>query len=617
MAIFSRTRPRLTRAPHLAPEFTLPDPEALGNILPSYQLYEATFSKAVTPAADDYDYAPPTYAAVLPPDAGAAGDYFSPQSRWENSILANVHRMKHLAEVAPELAALLQVEVTLTTPPDAAGVAQPYDGETREFRQRDRIHGYITVCNVLATALPFSMCLVVFEGKATVAGWGERPLQVHKFLNMFDYTASWTPAHFAEAPPIHAADGSRLAFSAKREFAPGVAYKKFFSFTVPEQLLDSCCATHGFAHHCHVPPLLGVDKGMFLQRMRRARSAHRRPPLRLRDYGFSDTALSYCVEARVVGRHAHEFVIMSHASAPVRVVPRTVADAADASAYRALVAEVERGLAAGRAAQSPGGALGRAQNSPRAGGPATKLSQLYQPPASVPAPFYCASVALKKKLLAQPAKVVGTVAARTPAGCYRVPYVSPYKQVKLPGLVVTVPVLLTCTDTKTLPPEIKAVAAEVVACTVRLRKHPIPIELTPELCISPDGGFDKVVAQFAAHLDEYTLLAASVPLLRMLAAETVTDLKCMAALGVKTNAFKVPAVEAVRGLGVWRKDGAGYAARMDVAVDLGSVFRDSNEQCLVPSFQSCLLCRYYYLVVTVRLHTGEAVAVRASVVIEN
>lgn len=657
MAIFGKVRPPLSRAVRLAPDITTaPPPQSpspsletvpMWNILPLYQLYESTFSKTVMPAADDYDRAPPTYEATLPP-AAASSDYFlpqfSPQARWENSILAHVHRMKHLADVAPGAAARLQVQVELTTEPGVEGVVpQVYDGESREFRQGDRIHGFVTVRNVLAAPLPFSMCLVVFEGKISVVGWDDKPPRVYKFLNMFDYTASWTPAHFAEAPPgvVDAADGTRLAFPEVPLFAPGVAYKKFFSFTVPSRLLDCCCETHNFPEHCRVPPLVGVDKDMFLQRLRRARTAHRRPPLRIRDYGFSDTALSYCVEARVVGRladygGADEFVIVSHSSAPVRVVPHTAPGTPDAAAYRALVSEVKRGLAAGRrlATSTPSNLNSSDSNSLGLDGgddgvarrsSTVKRGQLYSPLPlfPVPAAVYSTTLPYKKRSLAQPAKVVGMVTASTPTATHVVPYVSPLTPVTLPGLVITVPVLLTyaATDAKGAPPEIRGVSAEIVACTLRLRKYPIPIELVPEVCVSPAGGFDKVVVEpFAAYLAEYTRLSAVVPATRMLAADTAMDLKCLATLGVKTNSVKVPAVRAVGGLGGWRKQGATtHSAHMDVAVDLASLFRhDALElECLVPSFQSCILCRYYYLVVTVRLHTGEAIAVKVSVSIEN
>lgn len=692
MAIFGKGRPASGRTSPAAP---LPSPTAetlpMWNILPSYQLYESTFSKAVMPTADDYqaDGEPPTYAASSPPyelpnspynsansdhnahpnahpnshlnshpnsnpnshpTSPAPEDYFSarPRPRWENSILAHVHRMKQLSAVHAEAAAQLQVKVELTAARGEGGVAPlVYDGESREFRQGDQIHGYVIVRNMLTVPLPFSMCSVVFEGKISVVGWDDRPPLVYKFLNMFDYTASWTPAWFDEAKPeVDEVDGTRLAFPVDKRFAPGVGYKKFFSFTVPERLLDCCCEQHGHDTHCAVPPSLGVNKEMFLQRMRRARSAHWQPPLRIRDYGFSDTSLSYCVEARVVGKlsdyggNSDEFVIVSNASAPVRVVPKARAPPEEsvrtsAAYYATLVREVERGLA--DAAGHSDSSTGRSTTGATGGTGATgrrlstvKHSQLYSLPSTSPVPEHVSTdsfrvtLSYKKRSLTQPPKVVGSVSASTLKKTYMVPYVSPLAPpASVAALKLTVPILLSFspTDPKATPPDVKSVSAEIVVCTLRLRKYPIPIELTPDLCVSPAGSFDRVVvAPFAAYVAAYKQLAEQVPPARLaLSPETVMDMKCLATLGFKTNPIKVPAVRAVGGLGLWQKSASSYTKQLDVAVDLASVFRDSRSEhdCLVPSFQTCILCRYYYLAVTVRLHSGEALALKVPVVVEN
>ncbi|GEQ67059.1 hypothetical protein JCM33374_g722 [Metschnikowia sp. JCM 33374] len=302
-----------TGSPMVSPSslqpFTSPPLEdaPIWNILPSYQLYESTFAKVMDPMIEEFNEEPPLYqdSPTHSSSSEAENDYFgrqpgpeasfhTPEPRWENSILANVHRMKYVDEFNKLVADKLIVETVLTK------------------------NGRISV-------------------NGNDAGSGTKPLLFYKFLNMFDYNASWTPACFEESSttnlgPIDPVDGTTLQFPFQRQLEPGVAYKKFFNFTIPTKLLDCACETHEIPQHCVLFPSIGLDKNIFLSRLRKLREVpvktgrtafpctpnktthsitsnsvsnkRNAPNITTRDYGFSDTSISYSVETKVIGKRS-------------------------------------------------------------------------------------------------------------------------------------------------------------------------------------------------------------------------------------------------------------------------------------------------------------------------
>lgn len=622
------------------------------NILPSYQLYEATFSKKVTPD-EDCDRDPPTY-EVSSPGSADGQDYFTHPGapRWENSILANVHRLKRLATFNADLAAQLKVQVQLTAEPGARGVApQLFDGEKSELAQGDQVHGFVTVQNVSSQSLPFDMFSVVLEGKISMLGSEDKQAMVYKFLNMFDYRASWTPAFVDETITVECVDpvdGTRLSFPMEKYFEPGVTYKKFFTFTLPPKLLDCCCEDHNLSCHCELLPTIGLDKEMFLQRLRRARekpsTAHSQP--RLRDYGFSDTAISYCVEARVVGKLSdyglpvdhEEFMIAGLASAPVRVIPHSFSmseeeDRVAYNYYKTFVREIKDSIKRGQEMVN-----GTRKDDATRRSSVVKRNQLYHRNTGEAPDIGEHQIFLpyKRKTLTQPLKIVGMLSASTPRIRYSVPYVSPLQRVtpeQMASLKLNIPVMLSfkSSEEKGTVPEIRGVSAELVVTTVRSKKYPIPLELSLEMFFENKLGADSIQetvrTPFASFLTNISSLSEKIPLEQFdISAQTVKDIKCLAKLGIKTNNLKISGIQAVSagGLLKWNQKNDKYSKRIDVAMDLGSLFKlDSRGdrglelECLVPTFQSCFACRYYFIVMNIKLQSGESLPIKVALDIEN
>lgn len=295
------------------------DEEEIINILPSYQMYQSTISKNITPSTEDLRTEPPRY--ELTPQAsqvstgGSSGEYFAsggsgtsfpsspdlPSSRrpfetsphddtvddftrWEDTILANSHKLKRLPSINKEVSRLITVKIHLTEHIGKIGIPPNIlDPLSVEFKQGDCIYGFVTVTNNTENPIPFDMFSVVLEGSITfgdnhLSTMNQQP-QMRKFLNMFDFNASWNDGcldrlttdhnnpHFIYGNIIDPIDGTYTQLDHRKIFEPYKTYKKFFTFRLPEKLLDSSCE-HGFVKHLQIPQTLGTSKNEIISNLR-------------------------------------------------------------------------------------------------------------------------------------------------------------------------------------------------------------------------------------------------------------------------------------------------------------------------------------------------------------
>lgn len=670
------------------------------NILPSYQLYELTFSKNLDPLSDTVNGCPPLYEATSPLGSSAENDYFGNQNvhtnRWENSILGNTHRLTQLSSFNSALTDQLKIDVRLTSTPGKRGVKPTfYDGQDYEFLQGDLIHGHVTFFNASPQPVPFDMVSVVFEGRISVNGEdtdsSKKPVVFYKFLNMFDYRASWTPAYFddsiSESDLIDPVDGTSLMFPTERYIAPGVKYKKFFNFTIPDKLLECACEVHELDGHCQLLPSIGLDKEQFLQSLRKLREKPTKPQhasfsigssgvneteghavkqkklatkkFRVKDYSFPDTAISYCVEARVVGKLSDyggskskdEYIMVKESSAPVRMIPKTlgsgVSELAVETYFQKFAQNVQQCIAMGRELEKGNDP----QKLPRRDSVA-KNRQLFQNLQGSSANFlpnsqvWEAFMPYKKKSLAQAPKVLGMLSASTPKRNYVLQYTPAVncRSISAPAhngsTKMKFPLTVTFTGLDqgkhTKPPEIKGLGAEIVACTIRSKKYPIPVELTSSLVIQNsqgDNGFEKNITQpFSRWVKEITALSEKFDPARFnLSGQNIMDIKSLANLGYKQNSLKIDdfSFRSSGGMGQWTevKGSQGtFTKTFDVELDVKSLLSSekclledllSQRVCLVPTFQSCIVCRFYFVTVCVKLAASEPLTLKMAVKIEN
>ncbi|CAK7893229.1 hypothetical protein CAAN1_08S02388 [[Candida] anglica] len=678
------------------------------NILPSYQLYEATFSKTLSISKEDLKLDPPSYEQSSPNELLGTGDgyfagvsipssndqparsttisptsststpassYPAESSRWENSILGNTHKLKRVGtQKQPHP---LKINIQLIDGPGEIGkvpnlIEDPFE---IEYQQGDSLFGYVTVRNDSSADVPFNMFSVVFEGKVSVMNTigdtidSKCPLIFYKFLNMFDYNASWTPAFIdtnVRESGIDPIDGTTLQFPMERVFAPKTTYKKFFTFTIPEKLLDCACEIHNLSQHCEALPTIGLAREQFLIELRRLREQQRppvsaqstRPQLkatsssssigskngvhkvlktRIKDFSFPDTAISYSIEARVVGKASDypkifkdsiqdEFVLVNESSCYVRLIPRERLSQ-DVSkdqilresklVYENIISRIDESL---ENDQTSG-------KTPMRKSSTRKLPHLYKPMEKLSIsspPIYSLTIpCIKKATLTSAAKSIGVISLSTPKRTYVLPYVThETKATKKINSRITIPLDFTFQGTKS-PPELKNISVELIAFTYRSKKYPVPIEFYHDLLFtnssSTNQSFEHIVTnKFQRYLTTINKLSQVVGWENInVSKQLFMDIKSLAKLQPKYTSIRADHVE-ISPLKWCKTSGANsseYSGETVVSIN-EKTFHTESDICLVPSFQSCIIGRLYYLKITISMQHAEPIVMKIPINIE-
>ncbi|RCK56559.1 Bypass of stop codon protein 5 [Candida viswanathii] len=703
--------------------------ELINNILPSYHMFQSTVSKNLQPTNENYSIDPPTYEmtpitsetpSLLTPsgiqspanepnddnyftrdgDLEAATFNQESEDMWKNSILANAHKLPNLTHKKNPKSEALHISIQVTETVCQAGIKPILmDPSNKEFKQGDYVHGYVTIKNTSSDPIPFDMVYVVFEGTFTnldsptgVVNVDE-PSVRFKFLTMLDLFASWSYANIdrlvtdngdphdwcnGETDPY---DNALLSIDVKRMFQPNVTYKRFFTFKIPEKLLDTACDQYNLPLHTEIPPTLGMDRNSFPPSLLLA-NQH----LIVKDLSFLDSYLSYSVDARIIGKASDykfpvkkdQYVVAKEVFCPIRVVPKpnlemqynrkALAQEADLY-YRAFVDSVVTKVEYGNELmnQKPGysgaGSLLRPSLSPMMSQDSVKLRQLYDVADDTiknnlhrgknqcDEDIYQCLIPYKKKSITGSTKHLGVISLATIKDTYKIKYTPPTRFGPPPAPTdteVVVPLELNYftespTSSKTIP-DIKTIDVEIVSLSIRSRKHPIPIEFTTEMLFSEKeidikknkpANFDLIVAtQFNNYLSEFHKLIKGIGN-EMLRLETrmYQDVKCLATL--KTKYINLPVSNLIYetntqdGMGAtslvknlpWVEEqaerGQLYTKKFSIRMNLNNCSSKSNDHplrgldkiTLVPDFQSCYVCRAYYLKIAVRLNHGDSLVV--------
>lgn len=700
-------------------------------------MFRLTISQKLVPNEESFKEDPPLYELSLTNSAGMtpvhllspvetpleefpfppmASDQQSIGSRfnqnlaelWDSTVLANVHKLDNLHQDGNALAKNLDVTVNLTQSLCKKGEPPvPMDPSNIEFRQGDYIHGYVTLQNKNQDPIPFDMVYVVFEG-ITCAGHTpavlETPLPpaVLKFLNMFDLFASWSYANIhrlatdegdphdwceGETDPY---DNTLLSIDVKRLFQPGITYKRFFSFRIPDRLLDDCCDVHNLDTHCHLIPTLGdaYNPGLLKKTLTLDKT--------VRDLSFMDSCISYAVLARVIGRGSQygiksqqdRYCVVQEVAIPIRVLPDTIlpvnADAEDTKAsayYDAFVKCVQQKITEGSLVAE---GLRSRSSTPVALSPVTltlsrvslsliqqKLRSLYTLPHSSK-PFikkaaidryYRHVLTCRKRTLTGYSRVIGSLTLSTPKTTLRMTYVPPLKY-RPPDVEfstrVQVPLEISfIAESDRKFPELREISCDLVAVTVKSRKHYIPVEFSSSMLFS-----EEVVEDMARKRDEVLFLEANVirpfqeyyqklvSLMKEIGfdndefrVETLLfkDIKSLAMLQTKSINLAVPGVSILSAGETWlgafanvnqvpwvkspdsRENYVLHSKSMTLDIDLNTCHLKGTPEVqeglafdrlsLVPNFQSCLMCRFYFVRIKLRLKGGMTQAIHVPLTI--
>lgn len=349
---FSQEDIELTKSTNEAPVW---------NILPSYHMYTTTIYKSFN-VSDESLTEPPSYEnssihsnsrlssvstarsnSTVAQGTSAASTRETEDSNdnsqrliiadegtnlWQETILDNVHKLTNLTYSNKEVSNAVKISIQFTKEVGELG-KEPIliDPLLHEYKQGDLINGFVLITNESNQPISFDMFYVLFEGNLTVANSldvnDRKPTRVEKFLQMFDFSASWNHAHINrliteyanayECPLItDTYDDTKMAFP-DRKLLPGVTYKRFFTFKIPENLLDSECG-HSLLDHTQIPPTLGKSRAQDYVNL-----TYRPDASKTKSLSFIDTSISYGVQARFIGRASKYNVNLSTRNDPVLI----------------------------------------------------------------------------------------------------------------------------------------------------------------------------------------------------------------------------------------------------------------------------------------------------------
>lgn len=605
----------------------------LNNILPSYDMFKSTISLELEPPNENYDIGPPTYedhtmtpvtsSRVTPvtssresenPDAEIlVGDYSeTTDSALHDTILSNIDSLPHL-EQNPKCDGL-QVKITFTETVGQIGVKPVIvDNTAKELKQGDFIHGYVTIKNTNKEAVKFDMFYVLFEGK-TAFNTDKSPKR-HTFLTMVDLFASWSYANIdrlvtdqgdphdwcpGEIDPF---DGTSLSIDARRLFQPGVTYKRFFTFKIPQKLLDDTCGK-SLPQHAELCPTFGINKEGVPASVLLSSS-------RIRDLSMINSFISYDVAAIIIGRASNfdvevpkdRYIIAKREKSPIRLIPDPAYFNYDANAhYDAFVSSVEE--------------LVKPELVPSMSQDTIKVKQLYHLRNMKRSGYYQCVQPFKKKTLTGTSNA-GIIALSSKKTEYCIRYTPPHHGVKSE---VVVPLELRYSGSLQSP-EIKKVDVELVALTIQSKLHPIPIEFTNEMLFNDQeiiskpttSNFDSIlISKFNNYLQQ---LSQAVKNGAKIEYQMFRDVKTLASLSTKYINLTVPDLEFFRdGTKAklnsipWKVDENDLVKKFSIAMDLSkcslkgvnNTIRGLDKITLVPTFQSCYISRMYYIRVVIK-----------------
>ncbi|CAI6873763.1 ANL_collapsed_G0048090.mRNA.1.CDS.1 [Saccharomyces cerevisiae] len=209
----------------------------------------------------------------------------------------------------------------------------------REYTSGDIIHGYFTVENKSTKPIKFDMFYLTLEG--TTSSKTQSPFGIQKttkrILRMVDMAASWSYNHEDVNTGedlcgfFDSIDKTSFGLPNSRILNPGDKRKKFFTFKIPNQLLDVTCK-HGHFSHSLLPPTLGFDRPSsshpelstlkFSESLGYGRLSERGSSLWLND-SSSGSLINYSINAMIVGKDvaSGRVCLMSEKKYSIRIVP--------------------------------------------------------------------------------------------------------------------------------------------------------------------------------------------------------------------------------------------------------------------------------------------------------
>lgn len=450
---------------------------------------------------------------------------------WRETVLDNIHNLRNFSSTDNPYTNNVSVSVLFTAEVGEVNVEPRHiDPLQYEFKQGDYLHGYVLIKNNDPQPMPFDMFYVLFEGNLITEGAQDGPLRagnvrIKKFLELYEFAASWNQSevnrllsekdsHFTCRQVVDPRDGAYLKIQ-NRCLAPNTLYKRFFTFRIPDKLLDTECSSHNLSSHTTMPPTFGV-----LAKEKALWNTLAKPIV---DFPSPGLLMSYEVLARFIGKaltikvfdkpvlptklineSGDEYIILKESTAFVRVVPEThIMNAAELATnnevarllHENLVKRAEECIENGKQYLQKSA---KSLKAPAALEPTTtsddyKERQLYtrvldnKHSAKLPQDKVTITIPVLRKKMLLPSKCSGVLQVSTPSTEYLLNYLSPKRFCAKDGaspqwtLEVPIDVTFIPNDELCKAPKITSIIPELAVATIHAGKRPIPVELTPRL----------------------------------------------------------------------------------------------------------------------------------------
>ncbi|KAK6201686.1 ubiquitination pathway protein [Scheffersomyces amazonensis] len=601
-------------------------------------MYQSTISKNLTPTREDRRSTPPSYElAPFTSNTSSVEDYFegislpaSPElapvsssfpnleltddesqhgdANWTDTILENAHKLKRLTSVNKEVSKCLSIEIVLTETIGKLGqIPKKIDPLSCEFKQGDYIYGYVLITNKTEEDIPFDMFSVVLEGCAIFGSNGNNNLvpqntSVNRFLTMFDFNASWNDAcldrlitdhndPYRSVKQFDHTDNTYTQLDEQKILIPKITYKKFFTFRIPEKLLD-CSCNHGLVKHLQLPPTLGISRDEIITTLRQKwkdktndtnSDARKKYASLTNDLAFNNASISYSVSARIIGKasdykslYAHpipnsaedEYVVANEDYCYIRLIPCTNAifelnrssiDREATLLYTNMIERIEEKIELGRQLSSMS-AEDRITSPPtlQPTQSALELSKMQQSYISKKSKSHSHDIievflSHKKKQVFGGSKVLGLIALSTQKVACRLDYdsLSKFNTIEPSNsTILNIPMELSyipATATTSNVPDFKKISVDLIALTIKSKHLPIPLVFHSDMLfnnkMNESDNFDLIsLRKFQKYAIELSKLLKIHGEDLQIEKDLVYDLKSLANLATKYDTLKLKSV---------------------------------------------------------------------------
>lgn len=663
------------------------DEDIILNILPSYHMYQNLISRNLTPSADNFRIRPPIYErassnSVVGAESSSENesalsaqisprviDQDTPTTLWEDSVLANTPKLRRVFKESASIKDSLELKIQVTQGLAKIGQKPKYvDPLYKEFQQGDYINGYVTIRNTTETNIPFEIFDVVFDGLLTLDDEPDKEPHVTKFLNMLDFNALWNDGFlnrlttedrnpYGPCPDdaFDHFDNTMTQLSPEKVFEPGVTYKKFFTFKIPQKLLDSICVPHRLVKHLQLPPTYGTSSYETAQGNCPGASL-------VEDFSVKGISISYSLSARVISKasdfpwlrtktkkeNPDEYVIVRETNIFLRFVPyknrlfrlnQELILGESRLVYKNIIWNIEEKIKKWENLNDQVDVIDMPSKDIALEPSTTKLRQLYPKVETSSSNMYeVIANYLRKSILGT--KTIGVLSLSTPKKEYQVDYfpISKYGVDSESRIEVPLEINFMYSDNQTFskPPNIKTVRAELVVCTVSSKKKlKIPVVITHDMLFENKFGMNDnfeslTIGRFQKYAMRLNSLIQKVGVHKLDLDPTILDdVKCIANLKCNYDNLYADKAAPVRGNNgekllestSWNTDRSSnevkYTKKFNVCIDFKKFkHKEVSEFNLVPEFQNCSIARLYYLKLILDLPNGSKLDIKVPVLIQ-